>query len=219
MNYEKFMNRHVVRLGFCLFFCMLLVLFARLRGGPGLHHGRNIQTKTERHFDNLIVRTELAVVLFYEKDKMLMKHNTSLKNYVEQLERLFDTISKVPKYKEAGIYFMKVNVARKDLDDVGYNYQIGRLPTVMLFEDGIPLKKEGNPVEMIGELTFEKLRAFIDEHFKSRIEDILADKAQAREQAARDRMYAGPYWGWGWGGYPYYYWNYPYYGSYGPWWW
>ncbi|MCX5925696.1 MAG: thioredoxin family protein [Candidatus Dependentiae bacterium] len=211
MDYEKIMKKHWVHLGACLLLCFLLVLCIRISAGD-----RHVSS--DRNFNALISRAELAVVMFYEKDKKLMRHDAECKKLVARLESIFSHVSKVPKYKDARVHFLALNYAHRDLADTADNYAITQMPTYMLFEDGLPIKKGDKPVQLVGDVSYETLRDFIDEYVGDRIEEIREDRAEARRLEAERWQYSG--WGWGWGGYyPYYYWNYPYYGYYGNYWW
>lgn len=207
------MHKHGVRIGAVLLLCLLLLLFIQVSSEQ-----RTVAVKSEEQFETLIGRSELAVVMFYQRDKALMKRDKRLAQFVKRLERMFIMTSKMPRYRESRVHFLMVNVDYDNLDFVARSHGISRLPTYMLFSDGEMVRtKENNPAALAGMVSAEKLRSFIENFFHARIKQILKDRAQARREASYYRPYLGWGFGWGWGS-PYY-WNYPYYGYYGPWWW
>jgi|GEM_PF-1533494 len=210
--------------------CFAVVACVRLYGG--YRGGKTVAVKTERQFDRAMRHVELAVIMFYEKDKRMSRSNKSMWRAMDQLERMFGSVGKTSRYREAGVRFILVNASRGDLDNMFYEYHIKNIPTIMLFENGRPVKHKHRDdsrvlskarrtresrepiVELTGDISADQLRDFIEEYLGSRIDHIIEDKAEARRWAAENNLYAWPYRGWG----PYYYWNYPYYGYYGPWW-
>lgn len=213
MSYKHLIQKHAMKLGACLLLCLLLLLFIQTSGRSP------IAIKSEKRFEQVMARSELAVVMFYEKNKTLMRRDKMLVRYVKRLEDMFLTVSSVPRYKEAGVMFLMMNVDYDNLGFVAQDHGITQLPAILLFEDGEVRRVKGdNPSVLVGNVSPENMRTFIDDAFGSRIERILKDKAKARREASYYRSSWGG-WGFGWGGSPYYYWNYPYYGYYGPWWW
>lgn len=174
-----------------------------------------------RSFNKIAEKSEMAVVVFYEKDKKKMRDNKDLTTQVERVERIFSNVSRSFDYKEAEMVFLQVDVARKDLQGLLGDYGINTIPTYMLFKFGEPVKKGDKIAMLTGMVSSDQIRQFIDIYFKDRIKSIVEEKAKLREKRAEENYYYG--WGWGFG-YPYYYWNYPYYGwgagcGYGRCWW
>jgi hypothetical protein len=163
-----------------------------------------------RSFNNVAEKAEMAVVVFYEKDKKKIRADKDLASKVERVERIFSNVSRSFDYKEAEILFLQVDTARRDLQGLLGDYQIGAIPTYMLFKFGEPVKQGDKIAMLTGMASADQIRQFIDTFFKDRIKSIVEEKAKLREKRAEESYYYG--WGWGGWGYPYYYWNYPYYG-------
>jgi hypothetical protein len=197
----------------------ILIGIASLAGMLGTLGARERSVSSEKRFYSFIRKNELAVVLFYRKDKEI-KQDDVLYNQVVSLERMFSSTSRTPSYREAEIQFLTINVTKEKLIDLAQDFGVTSIPSFILFKDGVPVRKNGTIVRLDGFIDRERLINFIDSHFETRVKDIIKEKAEARKRAAEERRYwyySRPYWDWGWGwGYPYY-WGWPYY-RYHYWW-
>jgi hypothetical protein len=206
----------------------ILCVFVGLQVKPISARMRERHVKSERQFDKLLSHAELAVVMFYEKNAGVRRHERKSPDSValhkevradaERLEYMFSTVSRTSRYREAGVFFLTINCAYDALNALASRYGITQFPSFVLFEDGIRVKDNGKSTTLASDtVSSEQLREFIDTYLNQHIEDIIEDKAEARERAIERNLY---YWGgWGYPSYPYYYWNYPYYGYGYRWWW
>jgi len=204
------MKKYIVIVSMILLFCGQVFLDAR-------PHKRLVDLKSGNNFYKHIGASELAVVLFYGKDIRKNRHsrhsgsrqdNYRGPNYDGDgsIERIFEGMSQVPRFKEGRVRFIMVNIEREKLSSIADDFRVEVIPTVMIFEDGKPIVKDRKSAMLEGDISSEQLRSFIDENCGTRISTIIHDRAEARREAAERSYY---YWGMG---YPYYYWNYPYYG-------
>ncbi len=202
------MKKSILFLSMILFFSVNIFLDAR-------PYKRVADLKSDHNFYKHIGATELAVVLFYEKNIKKNRHSRHSQDKYKDggiseddvsAERIFEGMSQVPHFREGRVRFIMINVAREGLADIARDFRVGTTPTVMIFEDGKAISKEGKPITLEGDISSEQLRSFIDDNIGARITTIISDRAEARREAAERSYY---YWGFG---YPYYYWNYPYYG-------
>jgi len=179
----------------------------------------------------------LAVVLFYKRDKGLKKRDRELYNRINQLEDMFKRASRIFKYEDSGVNFIIVNVERRrnlGLDSFempnGKSYKIKSFPSVILFKDGYPYKDEkGRFAALSGfkskksgveesKISVSELRGFIDHNFSDFIAKNSYDHEKIRKRRLQDSLtryyWYGPSYGYGWG------WGYPYGGwGYGGWGW
>ncbi|CAB4060592.1 unnamed protein product [Lepeophtheirus salmonis] len=92
--------------------------------------GSDIEEITEEILERLIVKEEKLVVYFHDKKGTDEEDDVVLEN----LEEIDDDLD------ERGILFVKVSGSQ-----VAYEYGIEKLPTIVLFENGIPNVYEKNP--------------------------------------------------------------------------
>jgi hypothetical protein len=133
-----------------------------------------------RSFNNVAEKAEMAVVVFYEKDKKKIRADKDLASKVERVERIFSNVSRSFDYKEAEILFLQVDTARRDLQGLLGDYQIGAIPTYMLFKFGEPVKQGDKIAMLTGMASADQIRQFIDTFFKDRIKSIVEEKAKLR---------------------------------------
>jgi len=176
---------------------------------------RDIPVRSENKFEDMLGQSQWAVSLFFEGAKAN-----------RGLIRGMETLSKNSDYKNAGVYFLTVNVERNDLSDVASRYKIQQLPAVLLFENGRPVTmyKKDDPQKtpvglamLTGNFGQGDIRNLIDNAWGDAIRKAANE---TRRNRALSNYYAGPYVGFGWGypGWGGYYggWGYPGWG-YGGW--
>ena len=204
--------KHNNIIGIVLFIGMV-VLFS------GLPHanvvGKIIKVSSQRRFDKAVAKYRYAVVLFYQRDKQT-RRDERMRGQISDLETMTTSLSKSPRYKEAKLPFLRVNVAKADLDQLAQKYGVTQMPTFMLFSGGEEVREGRNIARLTGFVSRTQLEAFIDKHLKDQIEDTIEQKAEARKrrlERARIRAYYYPYGYGGYYGWPYHYgYGWPYYG-------
>ena len=169
---------------------------------------REITVRSDRKFDQLVIRHNYAVVMFYQSDKKVRKDPT-FKRKMDRLENIFKSLSERYKYEEGDLVFLKVNIAKNDLAMVSRDLDVTQVPAFLLFEDGESIKGNiGKPVSLVGFISRDDLGMFIDAHLGEQIEEIVEEKEKIRKQRreeARLQSYSYPY------SYPYSYYPYGYY--------
>lgn len=162
----------------------------------GMISAKEWRPSTDRAFDNAVARTELAIVLFYQE----MKEN---KDQARRLREDFSSASRGQPY----VTFVLVNTAKERLTDVAQDFNVTKMPTLMLFKDGVPYKKGGAVATMTGFVHRGEMMRFIRDNFKDFIEVIRKERREEARERAERRANFGFYYGypypWGWG-YPYY---------------
>ncbi len=198
---------------------MFLGTLLAITGARSTFGAREKKVRSEKSFYKLVSREELAVVMFYEKNKET-KRDPEMRRNIKDLEYMFRSASKKPLYREARVQFLQVNIAKRKLDLLAQSFNVTQMPTFMLFKNGIPYKSDGAIVQLKGTVKREQLIAFIDEHFEERIDEIMKDIVEYRKQRAqvrRYRYYSRPYYSPYFYYRPYYnYWYYPYRHGYYP---
>lgn len=98
---------------------------------------------TRRDFERSLSRGYMVVALFYEAQK----NNRELNGKNKELFRMYEDVSRYQPYDDADIIFVKVNVARDDLDKLAVLYGVVRTPTFIFFKKGEYLvDTQGNPI-------------------------------------------------------------------------
>lgn len=166
-----------------------------------------------KKFYKYVSKPQLALVLFYNESKQT-NQNRLLRKQINQLERSFDSVSNLNRYKRAELRFFKVNVAKKDLMQLQQDFNITQLPSIMLFTTGQQVSQT-----LVGFVDRNDIRSFIETNFGKNINEILQWKERERRRN-RARMYISygynsafytpyynsytyPYWYWPYGGYGY----------------
>jgi hypothetical protein len=180
----------------------------------------NVMVRSSKRFENTVEKNEVVVVMFYRRDKEIL-NDKAMRDKVERMERRIQTLAtRDGDYRNAGVRFLMVNVAKEKLGDLAQEYEVDVTdnPVFVLFHNGKPVRKNGAIVRLAGFVSTQKLCDFIDHHLREQIEDILAAKKEAREQRQEEidnALYFGAYpyyYGYPYGAYGYY-WNWPYYGA------
>jgi hypothetical protein len=172
---------------------------------------------SQSKLDHLLRKRELVVALFYKTDRETRK-SSELSSNIAELERIFRRVSEDDRYKDAKIMFVKINVANARAEDLAAQYDIEKLPSVILFREGRVVHTAGSnsPIaQKRGFIRGQALRLFIDEYFGERINtyvQINAERKRRKEQSSNFSTYVN--FGYGYGPYPYYgYYGYPYVGG------
>jgi len=169
---------------------------------------REIIVRSDQKFDQLVIRHNYAVVMFYQFDKKARKDPT-LKRKMDRLASIFKSLSKNYKYEEGGLVFLKVNTVKNDLAMVSRDLGVTQVPAFLLFEDGESIKDNvGKPVSLVGFISRADLKMFIDTHLGEEIEESVKEKEKIRkkrQEEAQLQPYYYPY------SYPYSYYPYDYY--------
>lgn len=165
------------------------------------------KSKSTKSFDRVLKKHDMVVALFYKEDKEV-KRDKALSRRIDSLERTFRRVAEEHRYKDAKVSFIRVNTAKRELEDLAREYGVKTLPTILLIQDGQPMRG----AVLQGFINTQMLRSFIDEYFGGMINMRLEERAERKRRRAQDRgsyTYFG--YGYGYGGYPYYgYYGAPY---------
>ena len=147
-----------------------------------------------------------AVVLFIDKNKEAMR-DQERRQRINDLEIMLSSVSENPTYKDAGLLFMAVDIARENLMSVARKYSVGSFPSILAFSGMQPVS---NTAMIQGAITRDGIDSYITIHLGARIQELLKEKDAARQRELERAQIRASYW-------PYYYAPYWYYG-YNPYW-
>jgi hypothetical protein len=147
----------------------------------------------------------------YEKNFTKEERKAYDKNF-KNARRAFDSVSKMDRYKDASLAFLRVDLNKEELARAKRDYSFDTLPAYMLFIDGKPLTtQQGLTVKRTSFLEKGNIIDLIEKHYGQDINSILKELSRLRQREREERVQSGwsPYFYWGYGGgYPY---GYPYY--------
>lgn len=173
--------------------------------------GKVVKVRSKRAFDRLVDREfDHAIAMFYYADPDTYQDH-KLSDDIDFLKGNFRAASRVPFYKDAEMGFLRVNVARSDLDKVADRYGVNSYPAYLLFRFGQKLGAQRNDY-----LSSSKIESFIDGTLKDQLKAAVKRKERIRKER-RHHHYGGPwyynyhwpYHGWGYHHWPYHH-GYPY---------
>ncbi len=156
-----------------------------------------------------------SVILFLDKNKESMR-DQNLKQRINDTETMFRSISENPTYKDAGLQFMSVDIARDNLVSVARKYSIAGFPAVLAFSG---MQSVGNNAIIQGAIYRDNVETYINTHLGLKIKEILKEKDEARQRELERAQIRAAYWPYMYAPYWYYGYN-PYWGfgyPYGPW--
>jgi thioredoxin-like negative regulator of GroEL len=163
--------------------------------------------KSRTDFTQEIQKFSHAVVIFYETKFDSKEERKEYEKSFKNARRAFDSVSKMSRYKDASIAFLRVDLDKEELARVAERYGINELPTYMLFLDGRPLTtQQGVTVKRTGFLEKDEVKDLIERHYGKDINSILKELSRLRQREREERVQSGwsPYFYWGYGGgYPY----------------
>ncbi len=171
-------------------------------------HAKDRRVRSVGSFDSMLARAPYSVVLFYDKSRENMR-DPDMKGVIKGLETMMRSLSKDPNYKEADLQFLRVDVARRNMDELATRYRVTMYPTALLF-----FGREAVGSRLTGKVYREQLEALINQNFGTKMKEIMKEKAAQRKrelERARIRAYQWSAWG------PYWYGPYGYGGSYPYW--
>ncbi len=120
---------------------------------------------SRRDFEHTVANDSMVVALFYdEKDK--------------GLTQMYEDVSKVQKYDDADIVFLRINTARPQLNKLAQLYRVTTMPTIIFFHKGKQLHDvKGRPTaELMGNISRSDLQLSIDAHFGKEMAQYIAGK-------------------------------------------
>src|SRR5579863_2393987 len=151
------MNTYNKKLTMLMSACLLLA--------SGVAHAKVKSVQTRREFEQTVAKESMVVALFYdEKDK--------------GLTQMYEDVSRVKKYDDADVIFVRVNVARPELKSLVQLQHLSAIPTIIFFHKGKRLHDVmGRPTtELFGTISRDMLQTSIDAHFGKEIAQYVAGK-------------------------------------------
>jgi thioredoxin-like negative regulator of GroEL len=134
-----------------------IVISAFLLLVHGVSDAKMKSVKSRRDFEQTIAKDSMVVALFYnESDK--------------GLTQMYEDVSKVQKYDEADVIFLRVNVARSELSQLAQLYHVTTMPTFLFFHKG----KQVTSVS--GNISRTQLQSSIDQYFGTEITQYISGK-------------------------------------------
>jgi hypothetical protein len=157
---------------------------------------------SERAFDKLLTKNELAVVLFYSGDSDQIRNQKQDFRSAEIADRT--------------VAYIEVDLDKGRLAPLAAGFKVKANPTFVLIRNGRQYTEGGKAITKTGFLTPSEIRKFVRHYFGDYIADI-REKKRERERERRESApsvsfgvgYGYPYYGYPYYGYPY---GYPYYG-------
>lgn len=139
---------------------------------------------SRRDFEQSVANANMVVALFYdEKDK--------------GLTQMYEDVSKVQRYDDADIVFLRVNTARPELNKLASLYGVTTMPTIILFKKGRQLYQAKGRSETIlsGQISRGELQGTIDVHFGPEMDQYIANKnAKNSNRLAQEKESWKAYW-------------------------
>lgn len=202
---------------------LLILLSVGIRFGIKTKPLNRKNRAQESSLYDVIRRSKIAIILLYHheagtENRPLNKR--TCRRYCSfpssQIEQSFEQLSKSGYYPKSAVSFVEINTAHASsaafMQDNGLS-QI-RVPSVVLFSDGVPVEDQNGPIVFSGSLTRQTLKKKIDSYVHLDIAQAVAQERLCKryEGIMRDRMhvYYSPYFSsvanpwndyWGW---PYY---------------
>lgn len=174
--------------------------------------------KSRRALDRVTGKAPFSAVLFYKLGKENRK-NKELKEEISELKEAVRAASDRSVYKHADMKFLMVDTADKQFADVSKEYNIGVVPALVLFNNGLLVKGGEKTASLLqNNMNRESILSFIDDHLQKDINTYRKEKEKEARRRAQEQAMWAPYFYYGWGGSP---WGYPYWGGGGRWryWW
>jgi thioredoxin-like negative regulator of GroEL len=143
----------------------------------GISQAKMKSINSRRDFEQSVAKDSMVVALFYnEKDK--------------GLTQMYEDVSKVQKYDDADILFLRVNMARPELNQLARLYNVETMPTIIFFHKGKQLHdvKGRATTQLFGNISRSDLQTSIDAHFGAEMEQYIAGKnAKVSNRVAREK--------------------------------
>jgi hypothetical protein len=122
---------------------------------------------SRRDFEQNVAHESMVVALFYDyKDK--------------GLTQMYEDVSKVQKFDDADVMFLRVNAARPELNQLAELYGITAtaMPTIILFNKGKRLSQAKGRAETVlsGKIARGELEGIINIHFGAEMDKYIANK-------------------------------------------
>lgn len=136
----------------------------------GISFAKVKSVNSRRDFEQSVAKESMVVALFYdEKDKDRMQ--------------MYEDVSKVQKYDDADIVFLRVNAARSELRKLAALYNVMTMPTFIFFHKGKRLvDRKGAPVVLTGNVSRDMLQSCIDKQYGAEIQQYVARKNDRSER-------------------------------------
>jgi len=135
----------------------LMLIATCLLLANGASYAKMKSVTSRRDFEQTIAKESMVVALFYnENDK--------------GLTQMYEDVSKVQKYDDADVIFLRVHTARPELSNLAQLYHVTVMPTFLFFHKGQLLaEKKGN-------VSRGQLQSSIDTYFGTEIVQYVARK-------------------------------------------
>ena len=200
------MNRYLRILCILICICVLSTV--------GMVCAHTLSARNERKFYSFFERSNLAIAMFYCVDKEL-RRDPNMRCRLEKMDRIFDRMSSLPRFKQGGLLFIAANTNNDDINQLAHTFGVKQLPSFVLFRDSEPI------AILAGFALQAKLVRFIDNYFS---DDLASNIKDYRERRLERALY-GPRCAIGvgisspcWGCYDPWYSGYGYWGGCGPGW-
>jgi len=143
----------------------LIVLMTALLVITGMSDAKMKSVNSRRDFEQSIANDNMVVALFYDKED-------------KGLTEMYKDVSKVQKYDDADVVFLRVNAARPELKQLATLYGVGTMPTIIFFHNGKQLHdvKGRATAKLFGNISRADLQASIDDHFGAEMNQYIAKK-------------------------------------------
>ncbi len=170
-------------------------------------------TSTDKLY-RLLAAAPYSLVLFYNKDKSIMRHE-DMRQKIRDTEIVLRSIHKSPFYQGADLQIIVADTSRGSLDQAMHDYKITTLPT---FITSIGRAATGD--QLVGFVDRAPLMAFVDKNLKDEMKKRMQEKAAQRKRDLeiaqidaykRNYWLGSPYWDSYWYGGYYPYWFGPYF--------
>lgn len=133
---------------------------------------------SRRSFEQAIAKDSMVVALFYDENN-------------KDVTQMYEDVSKVQKYDDADVVFLRVNAARPQLRKLAELYDITTMPMFIFFHDGKRLDKQ----VLRGDVSRDMLESAIDKNYGMEIEQYVEQKdARNERRLTEEKKSWKPYW-------------------------
>ena len=125
-----------------------------------------------------------------EKYKALKQKKKSIKNAIE----LFKDLSKSERYSKTKVVgFLSVNLALDKNQSLQDMFKVEVFPTYIILENAIPIREDGENVELVGDSSPMKIQEFIEDNIGDELNNIINEQKQQNREEDLARIAAYSY--------------------------
>jgi hypothetical protein len=143
----------------------LIMLMITVLMIAGISDAKMKSVNSRRDFEQSVAHESMVVALFYDKED-------------KGLTEMYKDVSKVQRYDDADVVFLRINAARSELKQLAALYHVSTMPMIIFFHKGRRLSdvKGRATTELFGNISRADLQASIDDYFGAEMNQYIANK-------------------------------------------